>query len=213
MTLTISNIISILFGCLTGFSIFITILFKKKYSKILTPTKELVNTLENENTPLVQEIIKKHYISYIKSNKKEKKNILDITKNMAEDISKLFNPNSEKPLLELSIKELLTFFDHYVNKIESIIYSLGIDGIEDLKINTIINVVILGKKVYNVSSAKIVKVLIKCFNFIFMIKNIIYIPYWIKKGTSKTINKSFTNLLIYSYFEFLGIELTYIYHK
>ena len=200
MTLTISNIISILFGCLTGFSIFITILFKKKYSKILTPTKELVNTLENENTPLVQEIIKKHYISYIKSNKKEKKNILDITKNMAEDISKLFNPNSEKPLLELSIKELLTFFDHYVNKIESIIYSLGIDGIEDLKINTIINVVILGKKVYNVSSAKIVKVLIKCFNFIFMIKNIIYIPYWIKKGTSKTINKSFTNLLIYSYF-------------
>lgn len=213
MTLTISNIISILFGCLTGFSIFITILFKKKYSKILTPTKELVNTFENENTPLVQEIIKKHYISYIKSNKKEKKNILDITKNMAEDISKLFNPNSEKPLLELSIKELLTFFDHYVNKIESIIYSLGIDGIEDLKINTIINVVILGKKVYNVSSAKIVKVLIKCFNFIFMIKNIIYIPYWIKKGTSKTINKSFTNLLIYSYFEFLGIELTYIYHK
>lgn len=213
MTLTISNIISILFGCLTGFSIFITILFKKKYSKILTPTKELVNTLENENIPLVQEIIKKHYISYIKSNKKEKKNILDITKNMAEDISKLFNPNSEKPLLELSIKELLTFFDHYVNKIESIIYSLGIDGIEDLKINTIINVVILGKKVYNVSSAKIVKVLIKCFNFIFMIKNIIYIPYWIKKGTSKTINKSFTNLLIYSYFEFLGIELTYIYHK
>lgn len=213
MTLTISNIISILFGCLTGFSIFITILFKKKYSKILTPTKELVNTLENENTPLVHEIIKKHYISYIKSNKKEKKNILDITKNMAEDISKLFNPNSEKPLLELSIKELLTFFDHYVNKIESIIYSLGIDGIEDLKINTIINVVILGKKVYNVSSAKIVKVLIKCFNFIFMIKNIIYIPYWIKKGTSKTINKSFTNLLIYSYFEFLGTELTYIYHK
>ena len=63
MTLTISNIISILFGCLTGFSIFITILFKKKYSKILTPTKELVNTLENENTPLVHEIIKKHYIS------------------------------------------------------------------------------------------------------------------------------------------------------
>ena len=45
------------------------------------------------------------------------------------------------------------------------------------------------------------------------LKNILYIPYWIKKGTSKTINKSFTNLLIYSYFEFIGTELIYIYNK
>lgn len=213
MLFTLSNIVSILLGCLTGFSIFITILFKKKYSKILSPTKKLISTLESENSILIQEIIKKHYMSYLKSKKDEKKDILEITKDMANDISRIFNPDSEKPLLELSIKDLLTFFDHYVNKLETTIYSLGIDGIEDLKINTIVNIVILSKKVYNISSAKLVKILIKCFNFIFMIKNIIYIPYWIKKGTSRTINKSFTNLLIYSYFEFVGTELTYIYHK
>ena len=150
MLFTLSNIVSILLGCLTGFSIFITILFKKKYSKILSPTKKLISTLENENSILIQEIIKKHYMSYLKSKKDEKKDILEITKDMANDISRIFNPDSEKPLLELSIKDLLTFFDHYVNKLETTIYSLGIDGIEDLKINTIVNIVILSKKVYNI---------------------------------------------------------------
>ena len=213
MNITIVNIISILLGCISGISIFFSLLLRKKCSYILKPTRQLINTLEKDNIDEVQRIIQYHYMKYIKTSKKEKTNIISITQDMAETISKHFNPDSTNPMFEIKIKDALLFLDHYVNKIEDTIYALKIDGIEDLKINTIIDIIIFGKKVKDISSGKIVKILIKTYNILFMIKNIIYIPYWIKKGTSRTINKSFTNILIYSYFVFVGNELIYIYSK
>lgn len=213
MTLTLSNIISILLGCLSGISVFITILFKRKYAKILKPTKELVKDIDIEKQKEYKKIIQKHYMNYIKSIKQKDTTILKATYSMAKEIAETSKDKKENALYDITIDDILSLTDRYANKIEETIYLIGIDGIEDLKINTIINMSTLGKKVYDIYTAKIVKILIKAFNYIFMLKNILYIPYWIKKGTSKTINKSFTNLLIYSYFEFIGTELIYIYNK
>lgn len=213
MTLTLSNIISILLGCLSGISVFITILFKRKYAKILKPTKELVKDIDIEKQKEYKKIIQKHYMNYIKSIKQKDTTILKTTYSMAKEIAEISKDKKENALYDITIDDILSLTNRYANKIEETIYLIGIDGIEDLKINTIINMSTLGKKVYDIYTAKIVKILIKAFNYIFMLKNILYIPYWIKKGTSKTINKSFTNLLIYSYFEFIGTELIYIYNK
>lgn len=213
MTLTLSNIISILLGCLSGISVFITILFKRKYAKILKPTKELVKDIDIEKQKEYKKIIQKHYMNYIKSIKQKDTTILKATYSMAKEIAEISKDKKENALYDITIDDILSLTNRYANKIEETIYLIGIDGIEDLKINTIINMSTLGKKVYDIYTAKIVKILIKAFNYIFMLKNILYIPYWIKKGTSKTINKSFTNLLIYSYFEFIGTELIYIYNK
>lgn len=213
MELTLANIISIFLGCLSGMSLFITLLFKRKYSKILKPTKEQIKNIEENDLKEYKKIIQDHYMMYIKSLKTKEFSMLDITLSMAKQIAQKAKNNTENAVFDITIKDVLEATDRYTEKIKECIYIIGIDGIEDLKINTIINAITIGKKVYNIYTAKVVRIIIKSFNFIFLLKNILYIPYWVKKGTSKTINKSFTNLLIYSYFEFIGTELIYIYNK
>lgn len=213
MELTLANIISIFLGCLSGMSLFITLLFKRKYSKILKPTKEQIKNIEENDLKEYKKIIQDHYMMYIKSLKTKEFSMLDITQSMAKQIAQKAKNNTENAVFDITIKDVLEVTDRYTEKIKECIYIIGIDGIEDLKINTIINAITIGKKVYNIYTAKVVRIIIKSFNFIFLLKNILYIPYWVKKGTSKTINKSFTNLLIYSYFEFIGTELIYIYNK
>ena len=82
MELTLANIISIFLGCLSGMSLFITLLFKRKYSKILKPTKEQIKNIE--------EILNKY--QEILANKLSKGELLEVHYNeIVNSINKVLN--------------------------------------------------------------------------------------------------------------------------
>lgn len=229
ISLSLVNVISFIIGIVTGFGIYLVILWKTKYHKLIKPTTINLNVLTNEQKDKLNAIVKINYKEYLKRhNKKDKKprltegektvsvenyTMLSSIKSLIKEIPPLFYPDKERPELEIDIDQAFVLLEYLPKRCRELITDINIDGIENLKISTIISIVLLSKKFYRFSTAKLVKVAIKTFNICFMIRNIFYFPYWIKKGTSTSISKTFSNMIIYSFYDMLAKEIAYIYSR
>ncbi len=141
---------------------------------------------------------------------------LSLTKELyllIERIAKIYYPNSEYPICELTIEELFLLIREIIRLISNVVYDIGIPNLEKLKVSTIKDLMIIGGKVKKVYSLKGVRITVGLVNALFKLQSIVTPIYWIKKGTNELSIGSLSQFLIKCMFEIVGKETAYIYSK
>ncbi len=224
-----SSIFTLFTGILIGIVISIlvyVILFLRSISK-----KEKQNEFDSSeiNTNNIDHseqlaLVKK----YINASKDEFKEVseemtfnqkLDVTKelttNLVVNIAKIYYPDSDHPLCELSVEELLQL-DYYIcHRIEDIFEGRILKNFKNIKISQILRIIDTTNKIANnkiVKSAKKLKiggissVIKSAINFINPV-------FWIKKSLMNVTIDVGTNRIVNIIFEIVGEETAKVYSK
>lgn len=168
----------------------------------------------------IKRIIKYHQDKYLIQRKDTNKEISshamkDALSNVILDIVTKYFPNSKRPLLELSIDELIMLMRYITDRVDKLLGYRGIKILRKVKLSTIMNVIDKSIKVNNtqvVQTAKKYKVgkIIKTSG---MILNALNPFYWIKKGTTKIVTATLYKKIMLIIISIAGEETYKIYSK
>ena len=217
--INIFSLFSFLAGIFAGFIILGLIYLlncllslKKKTIKI---NKEIKNISEND----IKDIIHKYQDAF-NDEKRRRKNIpFDYFRSsiydMMVEIASKFYPKSKKPLMELSLHELILLDQYIVKKLDDLLSKKGISLFKNLKLSTIMNLVDKKTTIDNnalVRNAKKFKFK-EIYGFALTLINIINPYFWFKKivinpSINLLLNKVF--LVCYS---IIGEETYNVYSK
>ena len=132
---------------------------------------------------------------------------------LIEEVAKIYYPNSENPIYELTIEELFLLLKEIIDLLSNVVYDIGIPNLEKLKVSTIKDLVIIGGKFRRVYSLKGVRITVGLINAMFKLQSIVTPIYWIKKGTNELSINSLSQFIIKCMFEIVGKETAHIYSK
>ena len=178
---------------------------------------KIANEIKEED---IKEIIKYKQEKYLVQRKDPNKSIAsNAAKNaiyeVINEIASKYFPESKRPLLELSIDELLMLMKYISERVETLLGHRGLRILKRVKISSIMNIVDKTIKVNNttvVQTAKkykfgqIIKVGSTAINFVNPV-------YWIKKGTSKFATKLILKKIVLIIISIAGEETYKIYSK
>lgn len=202
----------ILFGLLYLYFTLRTLKDKKYYvdSKLEYVVKE--NEIKN--------IIKYHQDKYLIQRKDENKDIAgramkDALSNVVLDIATKYFPDSKRPLLELSIDELIMLMRYITDRVDKLLGHRGIRILRKVKLSTIMNIVDKSIKVNNTQAVQVAKKykvgkIVKTGG---MILNVLNPFYWIKKGTTKLVTATLYKKIMLIIISIAGEETYKIYSK
>lgn len=202
----------LLFGLLYLYFTLRTLKDKKYYvdSKLEYVVKE--NEIKN--------IIKYHQDKYLIQRKDENKDIAgramkDALSNVVLDIATKYFPNSKRPLLELSIDELIMLMRYITDRVDKLLGHRGIRILRKVKLSTIMNIVDKSIKVNNTQAVQVAKKykvgkIVKTGG---MILNALNPFYWIKKGTTKLVTATLYKKIMLIIISIAGEETYKIYSK
>lgn len=202
----------ILFGLLYLYFTLRTLKDKKYYvdSKLEYVVKE--NEIKN--------IIKYHQDKYLIQRKDENKDIAgramkDALTNVVLDIATKYFPDSKRPLLELSIDELIMLMRYITDRVDKLLGHRGIRILRKVKLSTIMNIVDKSIKVNNTQAVQVAKKykvgkIVKTGG---MILNALNPFYWIKKGTTKLVTATLYKKIMLIIISIAGEETYKIYSK
>ena len=243
MTFTLTDILLLVFGIFIGLIWGALIFIKRKKNIVLKhiknnqttdleqtkQVKEIINnvysyhvTARRTNVKLLFGIINlKKKVNYTSlamkklelENQNELVNIQRELLLLVEKIAKVYCPNSENPLYELTIEELFLLIREIIRLFSNVIYDLGIPNLEKLKVSTVKDLIIFGGKFKKVYNLKGVRITIGLINALFKLQSVVTPIYWIKKGTNELSIGSLSQLMIKCMFEIVGKETAYVYSK
>lgn len=202
----------LLFGLLYLYFTLRTLKDKKYYvdSKLEYVVKE--NEIKN--------IIKYHQDKYLIQRKDENKDIAgramkDALSNVVLDIATKYFPDSKRPLLELSIDELIMLMRYITDRVDKLLGHRGIRILRKVKLSTIMNIVDKSIKVNNTQAVQVAKKykvgkIVKTGG---MILNALNPFYWIKKGTTKLVTATLYKKITLIIISIAGEETYKIYSK
>lgn len=202
----------LLFGLLYLYFTLRTLKDKKYYvdSKLEYVVKE--NEIKN--------IIKYHQDKYLIQRKDENKDIAgramkDALSNVVLDIATKYFPDSKRPLLELSIDELIMLMRYITDRVDKLLGHRGIRILRKVKLSTIMNIVDKSIKVNNTQAVQVAKKykvgkIVKTGG---MILNALNPFYWIKKGTTKLVTATLYKKIMLIIISIAGEETYKIYSK
>lgn len=129
------------------------------------------------------------------------------------EVAKIYYPNSDKPIFELSIDEILLLTREICSLLYNILNDLGIPNLEKIKINQLNDLIKVTGKVSKIYNIRGIKFTVKVFNAAIKIQSVITPIYWIKKGTNVLTISSLSQFIIKSMFELIAKETANIYSK
>ena len=243
MTFTLTDILLLVFGIFIGLIWGALIFIKRKKNIVLKhiknnqttdleqtkQVKEIINnvysyhvTARRTNVKLLFGIINlKKKVNYTSlamkklelENQNELVNIQRELLLLVEKIAKVYYPNSENPLYELTIEELFLLIREIIRLFSNVLYDLGIPNLEKLKVSTVKDLIIFGGKFKKVYNLKGVRITIGLINALFKLQSVVTPIYWIKKGTNELSIGSLSQFMIKCMFEIVGKETAYVYSK
>ena len=202
----------LLFGLLYLYFTLRTLKDKKYYvdSKLEYVVKE--NEIKN--------IIKYHQDKYLIQRKDENKDIAgramkDALTNVVLDIATKYFPDSKRPLLELSIDELIMLMRYITDRVDKLLGHRGIRILRKVKLSTIMNIIDKSIKVNNTQAVQVAKKykvgkIVKTGG---MILNALNPFYWLKKGTTKLVTATLYKKIMLIIISIAGEETYKIYSK
>lgn len=234
---TFGNIITLILGVLSGILIAVFIYLSKIKKSINQIIKNNNDDSELEIDDSLNNVInyynkgiKKKYIlgiiplknkhdtselnqKYLNFESNEVLKITDLLKYLFLEAAKKSYPNSNNPLLELSINEIYTKTLDILNKLNEIINIKSISYIKTMKIKEIIYLYNIYKLYKGLIQKKGISISIMFIKVGLLFINIFGIAYWIKRTSRALAISSIGDLIITSVFEFTYIEALDIYNK
>ena len=135
-----------IFGLLYLYFTLRTLKDKKYYVE-----SELENTIKEEE---IKEIISSYQEKYLNQRKNDNKEVTsrfvkEVLYGVIIDIASKYFPDSKRPLLELSIDELIMLMRYITNRVDNLLGYRGIKILRKIKLSTIMNIVDASLKVNN----------------------------------------------------------------
>ena len=183
-------------------------------------TKNELGISNEEEVELIKKYIETSKNQFLEESEdlktSEKINVLkDVCLNMVVDIAKIYYPNSEHPLFELSVDELIKLDYYIVGRIEKILDKRIIRNLTKLRISTVMSIYDKKKKMDNNKIVKAAKKLnVGGVSSVIMgALNIINPAYWSKKVGIKLPLDIALNKICCSAIGIVGDETAKIYSK
>ncbi len=196
---------------LTLFYVLICLISLNKKEKMIKKSNEEVSEEK------ISEIIKNTQKDFLKQRKSSttflalKESVINLVNNIAKE----YYPNSNHPIGELSIEELIILDRYIVNKIEEILSSKGLRLLKNIRITTILNIVDANNKIQTNKVVKLSKKMHfpKIVKGINMALNIINPFYWFKRLViSPSLNFLIKKILLLT-ISIVGEEVYKVYSK
>ena len=195
---------------------------KKKVDKLINNVYSYHVSSRKTNVKLLFGIINiKRKVDYEKLaesklglvNKSEPLNLTSELLLLIEEVARIYYPDSENPIYELTIEELFLLVREVIELFSNVIYDIGIPNLDKLKVSTIKDLIIIGGKFKKVYNLKGVKITIGLINALFKLQSVVTPIYWIKKGTNDLSINSLSQFVIKCMFEIVAKETANIYSK
>ena len=217
--LTIDNLDVLLVGIVLGF-LFCFIIYLFVVVSSMRPRKDLPQLNVQEVDEKIQKLItsaKNEYTEEFssKSIKEKTTAIKDFSWNLIQQIAKIYYPDSEFPIYELSIDELLILNHYITNRIDSLFKGKVLKQVKKVRIAYILKLIEMKKKIDNNKVIKVVnkKPLTGGLKVASGILNAFNPFYWVKKfmiGTTMTIA---TNKIALTILNIVGEETNIVYSR
>lgn len=185
--INIFSLIAFLTGILAGF-VLLGLIYVFGCLKSLRKKEIKINRLMKDITEDdIKNTINKYQESFLDEKKRRKAIPIDYFKNsifeMINEIASKFYPKSKRPIMELSIDEIIKLNRYITNKIDELFSHKGLSLFRGLKLSTIANLVQTKQNIDNTALLKTVKRyrLKKIGSFLLSAINIINPYFWVKK--------------------------------
>ena len=132
---------------------------------------------------------------------------------LIEEVARIYYPNSENPIYELTIEELFLLIREIISLFSNVIYDIGIPNLEKLKVLTIKDLIVIGGKFKKVYNLKGVRITVGLINALFKLQSVVTPIYWIKKGTNELSIGSLSQFVTKCMFEIVAKETANVYSK
>ena len=129
------------------------------------------------------------------------------------EVASIYYPESKHPLFELTIDELFLLVREILSLVSNIIFEIGIPNLEQLKMSTVKDLILLGGKVRKVYNLRGVRLTIGLVNAAIKLQSVVTPIYWVKKGTNIVSVNSLSQFLVKCMFEVVGKVTANIYSK
>ena len=217
------NIFIFFMGIIVGFvicgMIYLIIFFKsiKKTSEINQKAYDEENVVKTEDVNKLIKGAKDQYKEEGKDNNINTKLVVikDISWNLLNDIAKLYYPNSDHPVFELSVDELIKLSNYITEKVDKLFEGVITKYLRDFKITQLVKFIETKKKV---DESKIVKASKKAhvggiYKITSSIFNAINPVHWVRKiMISSSVNIG-GNIIAYMIIDIVGQETAKVYSK
>ena len=115
--------------------------------------------------------------------KKDSDKMLPLTEEMLwliNEVASIYYPESKHPLFELTIDELFLLVREILSLVSNIIFEIGIPNLEQLKMSTVKDLILLGGKVRKVYNLRGVRLTIGFVNAAIKLQSVVTPIYWVK---------------------------------
>ena len=141
----------VIFGLLIFCLLYLYFTLRTLKDKKYYVESELENTIKEEE---IKEIISSYQEKYLNQRKDDNKEVTskvvkEALYGVIIDIASKYFPDSKRPLLELSIDELIMLMRYITNRVDNLLGYRGIKILRKIKLSTIMNIVDASLKVNN----------------------------------------------------------------
>lgn len=171
---------------------------------------------ENTNKEIVCNMIDEYQMLFLDSKFKSGGNITyakELSLSLVKNIAKLYYPESENAMLEISVEDTMTLLRYITKRIDALLNYDGLRFIKSVKISTIYNVTMYKKVIDNLKITKTLKKynLTKILSGFKFIINFVNPFYWVRKAIIDTSFKIITKKICVQTIAIVGAEAYYIY--
>lgn len=219
--------LSFILGIVVGVTIALSSITRKIMSKVSTKTNEDYENISDDKKQIINEKITNTYDHYLKMQQIKSKNSrlvfrkkiypqiedpMDL-KRLIVEIAKVFYPESNEPLLELSINEVFDLIKRITIRLDDTFNATKLSFVRYLKLSSVYMMLGLFNKINSIKNNKFMKLVLRTINFSVFISNMINPIALLRDQTKRKVNKSFTSFLIENTCKIVGKETACIYSK
>ena len=214
------NVVLLLAGIAIGFVIcafiYVVIVLTSLKKNEKDDTKHKID-IENEELKRVIRSARNQYYEESSNSPINQKiaDIRDISWRLINDVAKLYYPNSDYPIYELSIDEFMKLNHYITNRVDSLFKGKILKSFKKIKISQILKLIDLKRKL---DENKVVKVAKKAkvpslFKATMTVLNVFNPAYWVKKLMINTTLSVGTNKIASTVIDIVGEETIKVYSK
>lgn len=212
------NLFVLIFGIIFGFILCFLIYITFVLASLKKEEKKIVIQSEKIDLEKIERLIKSAKNQFLiestaKTTAEKLNDVKDISWNLINQIAKEYFPNSNYPIYELSIDEIMMLNHYITNRIDSLFKGPILRPFKKLRIAYILKILDVKKKIDENKAVKAANKINKPWKITWTVLNIFNPVYWVKKLMISTTVVTITNKICGLVIEVVGTETNKVYSK
>lgn len=215
---SLDNLIVLLFGIVFGFLLCFLIYFTFVLASLKKEEKKVIVNRDAISMEKVERLIRSAKNQFLvesatKNTAEKISDVKDISWNLINDIAKEYFPDSNYPIYELSIDEIMILIHYITNRVDTLFKGPVLKPFKKVRIAYVLKLLDMKKKIDENKAVKAANKLNKPWKITFSVLNIFNPVYWVKKLMISTTLVTITNKIGGIIIEVVGEETNKVYSK